>query len=397
MGLFEEYMELKMMTTMSRRARSLSRFRGTTPGREATPSIYEYGSAADGTGGSGYSTRLNVYTPDVYGALSRVSRATSVARFKDVDNELLGSDYNRWNRSRSVGRYDYLRAKRPYSAYGTHDFDYFDRYTERIRDKTPIALDSHYTHYRPYYWYHTAPRTFYYNFPYDDWRYRPFYTYRSPALYSAASNDSSYNNRFNDSIDRVSSLKRAMRDIDYTRELRQLRFPTPSTFSAISHDGQYLDRAREDVRRTIDSRVGGRDISRLNNPRDYFGQTFVRFEKDGVNNVGVQYNGLTKTVEHKPSYWKAEDNLETGYELQAQNDDTLNKLYDNQDRIDASREWLLQDRAGIAPRMFRFDMDSRRARRDVDNTLRLVRNLKQYKHETFNRLSQPWSFGRYLY
>ncbi len=44
--------------------------------------------------------------------------------------------------------------------------------------------------------------------------------------------------------------------------------------------------------------------------------------------------------------------------MQAQNDDTLDKLYDNQDRIDASREWLLQDKAGIAPRMFHFDMDS---------------------------------------
>jgi fructose/tagatose bisphosphate aldolase len=45
-------------------------------------------------------------------------------------------------------------------------------------------------------------------------------------------------------------------------------------------------------------------------------------------------------------------------ELQLQNDETLNKLYDNQDRIDASREWLLEDKAGIAPRMFHFDMNS---------------------------------------
>jgi len=255
---------------MSRRARSLSRFRGTTPGREATPSIYEYGSASDGTGGGGYSTRLNIYTPDLYGALSLKNRATSVARFKDVDSELLGSSYNR---SQSVGRFDHLRARRPYSAYGTHDFDYFDRYTERIRDKTPIALDSHYTHYRPYYWYHTAPRTFYYYFPYDDWRYRPLYNYRSPALYSAAGNDSLSSYRFNDSIDRVSSLKRAMRDIDYTRELRQLRYRTPTTFSAITLGDQYINRAREDVRRAVDSRVGGSGVSRLNNPRDYFGRT----------------------------------------------------------------------------------------------------------------------------
>jgi hypothetical protein len=255
---------------MSRRARSMSRLRGVTPGREATPSIYESGSASDGTGGGGYSTRLSVYTPDVYGALTRKSRAISVARFKDIDSELLGSGYNR---SPSVGRFDHLRARRPYSAYGTHDFDYFDRYTERIRDKTPIALDSHYRHYRPYYWYHTAPRTFYYNFPYDDWRYRPLYNYRSPALYSASGNDSSYNYRFNDSIDRVSSLKRQMRDLDYTRELRQLRYRTPSTFSAITHGSDLsLGRARDDVRRAIDSRVGGSGSSRLDNPRDYFGR-----------------------------------------------------------------------------------------------------------------------------
>ncbi|CAF0801733.1 unnamed protein product [Adineta ricciae] len=375
---------------MSRRARSMSRLRGVTPGREGTSSIYEFGSS---TGGGGYSTRLNIHTPDIYGALNRTLRATSVARFKDVDDELTGGGYSR---AQSVGRFDHLRARRPYSAYGTHDFDYFDRYTERIRDKTPIALDSHYTHYRPYYWYHTAPRTFYYNFPHDDWRYRPLHSYRSPALYSAAGTNSSYNDRFNSSIDRVSSLKRAMRDIDYTRELRQMRYRTPSTFSAIT-SGDYIGQARDDVRRAIDSRVGGSGVTRLDNPKDYFGRTYVQFEKRGVNNVGVQYNGLTRTVEHKPSYWKAEDNVERAYELKAQNDETLDKIYENQDRIDASREWLLEDKAGVAPRWFHFDVDSRRARREVDNSLRTLRNLQQFKHETFNRLSQPWSFGRYLH
>jgi hypothetical protein len=39
---------------------------------------------------------------------------------------------------------------------------------------------------------------------------------------------------------------------------------------------------------------------------------FVQFEKDGVTNVGVQYTGLSKTVDAKPSYWKAEDNVEMG-------------------------------------------------------------------------------------
>jgi hypothetical protein len=259
---------------MSRRARSLSRLRGTTPGRETTPSIYDYGSSSDGTGGGGFSTRLNVYTPDVYGSISRSTRAVSVARSKDIDDEILGGGgYNRYHRAQSAGRFDHLKARRPYSAYGTHDFDYFDRYTERIRDKTPIALDSHYTHYRPYYWYHTAPRTFYYFFPYDDWRYRPINSYRSPSALSSAGNDSSYKYRFNDSIDRVTSLKRAMRDLDYARELRQLRYATPSTYSSITQGDNLLGRAREDVRRAVESRVGSTGLSTLNNPRDYFGRT----------------------------------------------------------------------------------------------------------------------------
>ncbi|CAF1129378.1 unnamed protein product [Rotaria sp. Silwood1] len=259
---------------MLRRARSLSRLRGATPGREATPSIYEYGSGNEGTGGGGFSTRLNIYTPNLYGSIPRSARAVSVARSKDIDDEILGGRaYNRYHRAQSVGYFDHLKARRPYSAYGTHDFDYFDRYTERIRDKTPIALDAHYTHYRPYYWYHTAPRTFYYYFPYDDWRYRPLYSYRSPALYSSTGVDSSYNYRFNDAIDRVTSLKRAMRDLDYTRELRQLRYSTPSTYSVITYGDNLLNRAREDVRRAVDSRVGSSGLSRLSNPRDYFGRT----------------------------------------------------------------------------------------------------------------------------
>lgn len=259
---------------MYRRARSLSRFRSSTPGREGTPSIYDYGSAADGTGAGNYSTRLYVYSPDVYGTMSRGLRAASVARFKDIDNEILGDGFNsssRLSRSRSVGRFDHLRARRPYAPYGTHDFDYFDRYTERIRDKTPIALDTHYTHYRPYYWYHTAPRTFYYYFPYDDWRYRPLYSYRSPALYSSAGLDYSYSSRFGDSIGRLSSMKRAMRDIDYDRELRQLRYHTPLTYSGLTSGNSVLGKARDDVQRALHTSR----YQRASNPRDYFGRTVI--------------------------------------------------------------------------------------------------------------------------
>jgi hypothetical protein len=63
-----------------------------------------------------------------------------------------------------------------------------------------------------------------------------------------------------------------MRDLDYTRELRQLRYSTPSTYATITQGDNLLSRAREEVRRTVDSRVGSSGLSRLN-PRDYFGRT----------------------------------------------------------------------------------------------------------------------------
>jgi hypothetical protein len=45
-------------------------------------------------------------------------------------------------------------------------------------------------------------------------------------------------------------------------------------------------------------------------------------------------------------------------ELQAMNDDTVDKLHENQIRINKNRHWLLQDKAGVAPRMYRFDLNT---------------------------------------
>jgi hypothetical protein len=85
-------------------------------------------------------------------------------------------------------------------------------------------------------------------------------------------------------------------------------------------------------------------------------------------------------------------------DLQAMNDDTVDKLYQNQLKIDKNRQWLLQDKAGVAPRFYHFDLNTVcRARRDVDNALRLVQNLKETKNQIFNRLSQPWTGGKYMY
>jgi hypothetical protein len=40
------------------------------------------------------------------------------------------------------------------------------------------------------------------------------------------------------------------------------------------------------------------------------------------------------------------------------NDDTIDKLYANQIQIDKNRRWLLQDKAGVAPRVYHFDINT---------------------------------------
>jgi len=45
-------------------------------------------------------------------------------------------------------------------------------------------------------------------------------------------------------------------------------------------------------------------------------------------------------------------------DLQALNDETIDKLYENQIQIDKNRRWLLQDQAGVAPRMYRFALNT---------------------------------------
>jgi len=38
---------------------------------------------------------------------------------------------------------------------------------------------------------------------------------------------------------------------------------------------------------------------------------FVQSERDDVTDVGAKYNNISRSVDFKPSIWKAEDNLET--------------------------------------------------------------------------------------
>jgi hypothetical protein len=45
-------------------------------------------------------------------------------------------------------------------------------------------------------------------------------------------------------------------------------------------------------------------------------------------------------------------------ELQAMNDDTLDKLYANQSQNEKNQRWLLQDKTGVAPRMLHFGINT---------------------------------------
>jgi hypothetical protein len=45
-------------------------------------------------------------------------------------------------------------------------------------------------------------------------------------------------------------------------------------------------------------------------------------------------------------------------ELKAMNDDTIDKLYANQSQINKNQRWLLQEKAGVAPRTLHFGINT---------------------------------------
>ena len=43
-----------------------------------------------------------------------------------------------------------------------------------------------------------------------------------------------------------------------------------------------------------------------------FNLKYVWVEKNHITDVGVKYDGLTRKVDHKPSSWRCEDEVERG-------------------------------------------------------------------------------------
>ncbi|KAI0979579.1 hypothetical protein GJ496_004726, partial [Pomphorhynchus laevis] len=144
------------------------------------------------------------------------------------------------------GFYDYLSGDRNRgrtSSMMAERSRYFDRYSELSErtstNKRPI-IDGYYNHFRPYYWYSTAPRTVSYFYPYSDWRYTPRHHTRSPSLYSSLTNDDTYVWRLHGALSSVKSLQGSNRDLSYLKAMRNLnRSNAFSAFPSNNYDKYY--------------------------------------------------------------------------------------------------------------------------------------------------------------
>ncbi|KAL7667858.1 hypothetical protein ACOME3_008587 [Neoechinorhynchus agilis] len=306
--------------------------------------------------------------------------------------------HNLFQRSRSVepGRSSYcyllghLRSSTPYVPYGTYDYDVYDRYTERIGRRTPIYFGSaRKTYFTPSYWYHRVPHTTYY--PYGGW------STRSPSFYlKSASVGSHYpfygpsdNHiwRYADSLERVGALSAKFRQLDYERALRNLRFRSPRTY-------EFYNTARDDVE--MDVRYRTMLLNKSDNPRGYYGQSYIRHEKVKADSVKNRYKYLIKRADQKPACWKAEDQVETGYDLRDINSETLHSILNTSHLAEHSRVEMLMDKAGVIPRLEKLKTEYANTKSTADNSKRLIHNLKKLKDETFARLSEPWKYGQYV-
>jgi hypothetical protein len=109
--------------------------------------------------------------------------------------------------------------------------------------------------------------------------------------------------------------------------------------------------------------------------RDHYTNDYVWIEKNHVNDVGVRYDGLSRKVDHKPSHWRCEDEIERGKEYKRMNDECADKIADNRYSIANSREWLV-DQGGISDRVHLMSAKTLKTRYDLDSIKRNMDNLK---------------------
>jgi len=109
--------------------------------------------------------------------------------------------------------------------------------------------------------------------------------------------------------------------------------------------------------------------------RDHYTNEFVWVEKNHITDVGVKYDGLSRRVDHKPSHWRCEDEIERGKEYKRMNDECADKIADNRFSIDNSRDWLIND-GGVIDRVHRMSAKTAQTRYDLDSIKRNMENLK---------------------
>jgi len=109
--------------------------------------------------------------------------------------------------------------------------------------------------------------------------------------------------------------------------------------------------------------------------RDHYTNEYVWVEKNHITDVGVKYDGLSRRVDHKPSHWRCEDEIERGKEFKRMNDEYADRIADNRQSIDNSREWLTTD-GGVIDRVHRMSAQTQKTRYDLDSIRRNMDNIK---------------------
>jgi len=109
--------------------------------------------------------------------------------------------------------------------------------------------------------------------------------------------------------------------------------------------------------------------------RDHYTNEYVFVEKNHITDVGCKYDGLSRKVDHKPSHWRCEDEIERGKEYKRMNDECADKIADNRNSIDNSRDWLTND-GGVIDRVHRMSAQTAKTRYDLDSIKRNMENIR---------------------
>lgn len=117
--------------------------------------------------------------------------------------------------------------------------------------------------------------------------------------------------------------------------------------------------------------------------RDHYTNEYVFVERNHITDVGCKYDGLSRKVDHKPSHWRCEDEIERGKEYKRMNDECADRIADNRTSIDNSRDWLTND-GGVIDRVHRMSAQTAKTRYDLDSIKRNMENIRSMRKRLLN-------------